>query len=157
MPGKAKRGRDRAGRRTKARVAQKGVKVTAVQSTAGRSATSVHVEVEPEELKREVGEIGDVRQVSARIPEDDQQRPGHVRWREERLQPAGTEERDVEGRRRIVKRYFNVHYGPSRSTDLGVGVRVDTEHGKVNAPPPGHAYTVRDESHPGESEIKKRK
>jgi len=145
--------RDKPGRRPKARAATKGLKVSAVKATAGRSATSVTVEVTPEELKREVGQFDDVRRVSARIPEDDQVRPGRVRWREEELKPCGTEERESEGKRQTVKQFFNVHYGPARADDLGVGVELETDRGRVKAPAPGHAYAVRDQSKPGESEI----
>lgn len=155
MAGKGKRSKPE--KRAKARIGTKGLRVSAVKTTAGRSATSVHVEVAPEELKGEVGEFGDVRRVSASIPEDDAKRPGHVRWTKENLQPAGTEEREVEGKRQTVKSYFNVHYGPARTEEFGVGVQVDTDACRVNAPRPGHRYTVKAESQPGESEIKKRK
>jgi hypothetical protein len=104
-----------------------------------------------------VGEFGEVQRVSARIPEDDEARPGHVRWRAEKLQPAGTSAREVEGRHRIVKRYFNVHYGPSAAGGLGVDVEIETDRGTVRAPPQGHAYTVKDDSQPGESELKKKR
>ncbi len=150
-------GKSKGGGRPKARVARKGLKVTAVRATAGPSATSVHVELEPEELKSEVGEFGDVRRVAARIPEDDAERPGRVRWREETLRPAGTAEQETEGRRRTVRRYFNVHYGPSATEKLGVGVEVETDRCRVKAPPPGHAYTVKEDSQPGESELTKKR
>jgi hypothetical protein len=137
-------------------VATKGLKVTAVKATSGRSATSVHVEVEPDELKRDVGEFDEVRSVSARIPEESEG-PGHVRWRNEPLRPAGAGEKESGGRRRTVKQYFNVHYGPTAAEDLGVGLELETDRGKVKAPPRGQGYTVKDDSHPGESELKKRK
>ena len=151
MARKAKRGRPE--RRPQARAGTKGLKVSAVKATAGRSATSVNVEVTPDELKTEVGEFGEVRSVTARIPEDDRDRPGGVRWKPETLQPAGTEEREGEGRRRTVKRYFSVHYGPARMDELGVAVEVETDRGRVKAPASGHAYTVKEESKPGESEV----
>jgi len=153
MARRVKRGGSKPGGRSKARVATRGLRVSAVRATAGRPATSVQVEVEPDELKREVGEFGEVRGVSARIPEEGE-RPGRVRWRREPLRPAGASERDAQGRRRTVRRYFNVHYGPSAD---GVGVEVETDRGKVQAPAPGHAYTVKDDSQPGESQVKKRK
>ncbi len=155
MGGRVKRGRPKG--RPKARTVSRSLRVTAVKATSGRPATSVHVEVEPEELKSEVGEVGDVRGVSARIPEDDARHPGRVRWTEETLHPAGTEEREAEGKRRTVKRFFNVHYGPARCDELGVGVELDTDRGRVKSPAPGQAYTVKDDSKPGGSEIKKRK
>jgi hypothetical protein len=68
MAGRAKRRRSSGGGRSKARVASSGLKVTAVKATAGWAATSVQVEVEAEELKREVGEFSEVRRISARIP-----------------------------------------------------------------------------------------
>jgi hypothetical protein len=151
MAGKVKRGKP--GGRRKARTATRGLKVSAVKATAGRAVTSVNVEVEPDELKSEIGEFGDVRSVSARFPEDDRGRPGHVLWKREQLQPAGTEERGAEGKRRTVKRFFNVHYGPGRSDELGVGVEVETDQCRVKAPAAGHAYTVKDDSKPGESEV----
>ena len=154
---RASGGKAKGGGRPRARIARKGLKVTAVRATAGRSATSVHVELEPDELKSEVGDFRDVRRVSARIPEDDARRPGRVQWRKETLQPAGTAEEESEGRRRTVRRYFNVHYGPGASERLGVGVELETGQGKVKAQPPGHAYTVKDDSRPGESEVKKRR
>ncbi len=155
MGAKRKRDRSAPGGRPKARVATKGVRVTAVKATAGRPATSVHVEVEPDELKAELGDLGDVRGVSARIAEQGEV-PGRLRWKKERLLPAGASEREAEGRRRMVRRYFNVHYGPS-AEDAGVGVEVETDRGRVKAPPPGHAYSVKDDSRPGESEIQCRK
>lgn len=155
MPRRPKRSGPKPGGRPKVRVATKGLRVTAVKATAGRPATSVHVEVEPEELKTEVGEFDEVRSVSARIPEEGK-RPGSVRWRQEPLRPVGASERDSEGRRRTVQQYFNVHYGPS-ADGQGVGVEVETDRGRVKAPPPGHAYTVKDDSRPGESEVRKRK
>jgi hypothetical protein len=153
MPRKAKGSRPKPGGRPRARVATKGLRVTAVKATAGRAATSVNVEVEPEELKSEVGEFDEVRSVSARIPEESEG-TGRVRWRQEALRPAGASERETEGRRRTVRRYFNVHYGPSPE---GLGVEVETDRGRVKAPRPGEAYAVKSASQPGESEVKKRK
>ncbi len=155
MAGRAKRGKSSPGGRPKARVATKGLHVTAVKATAGRPATSVHVELEPDELKSEVGEFDEVRSVSARIAKEGEP-PGRVRWHKEPLMPAGATEREAEGRRRTVRRYFNVHYGPS-AEELGVGVEVETDRCKVKAPPPGHAYSIKDDSQPGESEIRKKK
>ncbi len=142
-----------AGEHPRARTVEKGVHVTAVKATAGPPATSVHVELEPEELKREVGEFGEVRGVSARFPEE--KAPGHVRWRKEPLHPAGTAEREAEGRRRIVQRYFNVHYGPADSDGLGIGVEVETDTCRVKAPAAGQAYAVKDPPQPGESDVRK--
>ena len=155
MARRVKRGGSRSGARPRARVATKGLRVTAVKATAGRPATSVHVEVEPDELKSEVGDFGEVRGVSARIAEEGGA-PGAVRWQKKPLVPAGASEREVGGQKRTVRRYFNVHYGPSAG-DLGVGVEVETDQGRVEAPPPGHAYSVKDDSQPGESAIRKRR
>ncbi len=149
MARKAKRDRSTPGGRPRARVATRGVRVTAVKATAGRPATSVHVELEPDELKSEVGEFDEVRSVSARIPEESEP-PGRVRWQKQPLAPAGATEREAEGRRRTVRRYFSVHYGPS-AEDRGVGVEVETDRGRVRAPPPGQAYSVKEDSQPGES------
>ena len=124
-----------------------------MRTTAGPPATSVHVEVEPEELKAEVGEFGEVRGVSARIPEDGP--PGRVRWKEQRLQSIGTSERESEGRRKTVKGYYSMHQGPNASERLGVGVEVETDRGRFKSPPSGHGYTVKDDSQPGESALKK--
>lgn len=154
MPRRAKGSTARPGGTAKARVATKGLRVTAVKSSAGRSATSVNVEIEPEELKSEVGEFGEVRGVSAQIPEEGE-RPGSVRWHSEALRPAGSSERETAGGRQTVRQYFNVHYGPSPDGQ-GVGVEVETDRGKLQAPQPGHAYTIKSESQPGASEIKKK-
>ncbi len=154
MPRRARGSTPKQGGPAKARVATKGLRVTAVKASAGRSATSVNVEIETEELKSEVGEFGEVRGVSAQIPEEGE-RPGSVRWCNETLRPAGASERETKGGRRTVRQYFNVHYGPS-ADGQGVGVEVDTDRGKLQAPQPGHAYAIKADSQPGESEIKKK-
>lgn len=137
--------------RQAARESEKGVKVTAVKTTSGPPATSVHVEVQPDELRGEVGDVGEVRSVSAMIPESGE--PGRERWCEETLLPAGSTEQETDGRRRMVQRYFNVHYGPSDTERLGVSVTLQTDRGTVKAPPTGQAYTVKNQGQPGESEL----
>ncbi|HET6437081.1 MAG TPA: hypothetical protein VFG59_03400 [Anaeromyxobacter sp.] len=143
--------RSRSGRPPK--VASKGVKVTAVKATHGPPATSVHVEVEPDDLKEDLGELGEVRSVTARIPEAGE--AGRIRWREVRLDRLGAGP-EARGSRRTVARYFKVHYGPTEQR-AGVGVKVDTDRGLVEAQPRDQAYTVKEESKPGESSLERRR
>jgi hypothetical protein len=139
--------------RARPRVAGRSVKVSAVRTSQGPPATTVQVEVESEELRRELGDLGEVRGVVASIPGGSE--GGPVRWTEERLESMGSAERETDGRRRRVTGYQKVHYGPSDPA-LGVDVKVETDRGPVQAQPPGQATRVKDASQPGESGRQKR-
>jgi hypothetical protein len=122
-------------------IVQKGVKVTAVKSQRGPPSTTVNVELNSDEMKEDVGNFGKVTQVSARIPEGG---PDAVRWREERM----TKFSDGPS----VQRFSSTHYGASDSHELGVGVKIETEAGTLNAQKKGEAYAVRETDKPEANE-----
>jgi hypothetical protein len=135
----------------KQRVAKQGVKVSAVSTTSGPPSTTVHVELDRDQLKREVGEFEAVERVEASIPT---QVGGAVRWERERMSgmapsPAGAPRGNVE-------RYFGVHYGPTESKPLGVGVTIQTDAGTVRAQSGRESYSVEDPDRPGASERRRK-
>ncbi|HET9599021.1 MAG TPA: hypothetical protein VFP65_25845 [Anaeromyxobacteraceae bacterium] len=132
-------------RRSSGRVAKQGVKVTAVSTDRGPPATIVHVEVEPKKLKEDVGQL-QVKGVVAEIPETS---GGQVRWREERLHKVDTSARPGSGE--VVERYSYGHYGPSEAKRYGVGVKVETDAGDVQAQEPRERHDVGEEGRPEKS------
>ena len=133
----------------KRKVASQGIKVTAVATTSGPPSTTVHVEVDRDELKREVGEFDAVKSVEADIPQGSGE---GVRWEHERMRgmaaaPPGSHPENIE-------RYLGVHYGPPEAKRLGVGVTIETDAGTVRGQSTGESYTVSDPDRPGETERK---
>jgi hypothetical protein len=99
------------------------VTVTAVKTTQGRAATTVHVEIDPERLAGARRE--EVEGVVAQVPSADA-RDGRVRWCEEPLIPAG------DGGARTL-RYLGTRYEGSDAARLGIKVRVRTRGGTVSS------------------------
>ena len=128
----------------KGRVVKKGVKVTAVGTTGGRAATTVHVEVEPDQLAEELEGMKDVQGVVADIP---QAKDGGVEWKEEPL--GKIDSRIKEGTRpSIVERFAETHYGPTEARRLGVAVRVKTDKGTVMPNEEGETFSISDPDKP---------
>jgi hypothetical protein len=135
-----------AGKKGKKRVARQGIKVTAVSTSSGPPSTTVHVELDREELKREVGEFDAVKRVEADIP---QRSGGGVRWEHERM--SGMASAPAGSRRENIERYFGVHYGPTEAKRLGVGVTIETDAGTVRGQSKRESYTVGEPDRPCES------
>lgn len=134
---------------SKRRSVKKGITVTAVTSTRGPPATTVHVEVDPTTLKSELGDFTGVKHVVAEIPD---QSEGTLKWRPERMYKERSDVRrpgDPAGP--PVEAYAVTHYGPSESRQRGVAVTVETEAGPVAAQERGEAYSVSEAGKPGES------
>jgi hypothetical protein len=109
------------------------------------------VEVERQRLAREVGGFERIERVEADIPV----RGGRaVRWEKAPMSPlggrAGGPSRDE------VERYQAVHYGPSEASQLGVGVTIETDAGRVEAQSQGESYTVGEPHRPDSTERKRR-
>ncbi len=95
---------------------QDAVKVTAVNSTSGRAATTIHVEVDHDKVRQSLDGFDEVDEVLAQIPEPEEGKDS-VRWSEAKLQ------REKQGPGSSVH-FSGTHYGPAETTRFGVGVKV---------------------------------
>ena len=126
------------------RAVSEGVKVRAVASNSGRAATTVHVEVEPERIKRQVDRFDRVDEVVAEIPKEIE--GSAVRWDEQRLEKTAEDVRP-DGERTL--RYTGTHYAGCDAARHGIGVRLQTPLGTFEAPRSGKA---READKPGDDE-----
>jgi len=126
------------------RTLSEGVTVKAVHASSGRSATTVHVEVDSERVKRQVHEFADPEEVVAEIPnaEDGE----HVRWEEQRLDKTSEDVRP--GGERTL-RYSGTRYDACDAPEFGIGVRLRMSEETLETPP---SRTVRDSDKPGDDE-----
>ncbi len=139
MPRRGRRKRAGPDKETLRKKVAEGIKVRAEKASSGRPATAVHVDVELERVKRQVGDFPDVEEVVAKIPSQAGERD--VRWEEQRLDRLGEQARPPGGPApppgEQVVRYSGVHYGPSDVDRYGVDVRVRTAAGDVEPPERG--------------------
>lgn len=121
-----------------------GVTVRAVHASSGRSATTVHVEVDAERVKRQVDRFDKVDEVVAEFPsaEDGE----HVRWEDQRLDK--TSEHVRPGGERTL-RYSGTRYDGCDAPRYGIGVRLETPEGTIETPRGG---TLRESDKPGDDE-----
>jgi hypothetical protein len=121
-----------------------GVTVKAVHASSGRSATTVHVEVDSERVKRQVHGFADPEEVVAEFPNADDGE--HVTWEEQRLEKTSEDLRP--GGERTL-RYAGTRYDACDAPRYGIGVRLRTPEGTLEKPPGG---TVREADKPGDDE-----
>jgi hypothetical protein len=126
------------------RTVSEGVKVRAVSSSSGRAATTVHVEVEPERIKRQVARFDRVDEVVAEIPCETEGNAVH--WDEQRLEKAAEDVRP-DGERTL--RYTGTRYAGTDVGRHGVGVRLKTPAGTFEAP---RSVKAREADKPGDDE-----
>lgn len=127
------------------RTVSEGVTVHAVHAPSGRPATTVHVEVDAERLKRTVHHFDKVEGVVAEFPNaadgDD------VRWEDQRLDKTGEDVRP--GGERTLH-YSGTRYDACDAPRYGIGVRVETPEGPLETRrSPG---AVHDADKPGEGD-----
>ncbi len=115
--------------------ASRGVRVTSVTSSSGRPATSIDVDVEPETVQENIqGKFTDIRSVVARVPHN---RKEEVDWQDEHLSKVS--ERKAEPGKKGSVRYSGTLYGATDAKRLGVGVRVETDAGNLDADAEGES------------------
>lgn len=132
------------------RIATHGVEVEAAQTTRGRAATTVSVEIAPAIVSEDVGALGDIEEVVAAVPVTED---GGVRWSEEHLDKVCEERATSRGPAKQT--FAATHYGGSDSRSLGVRVALKCSTGTVLTKAGRHAsHDVRqedqadDEAHP---------
>lgn len=125
-------------------VASRSVKVDAVRRTVGHPATTVHVAVERDHLREEVGDD----QVKRVVAEFAEREGDAVRWTEEEIQHARQLQREAPP---DVEHFSGTHYGPCEP-ELGVKVEVETGTGRVAGQAPDESFTIRETSQPNASQ-----
>ena len=125
-------------RQKEPRVVTKGVEVTAVATSSGPAAMSIHVSVDPDALQETLGGAA-VQTVTTRVPLTD---GSGVRWEETSMKPMPP----TEGSK--VQQFETTHYGADESRELGIDVELVTEDGKVMTHEEGQSYGVKGADHP---------
>jgi len=135
---------ERSKRTAASRTLSEGVTVKAVHASSGRSATMVQVEVDAERVKHQVRRFEKVDEVVAAFPNAADGE--HVRWEDQRLEKTSEDVRP--GGERTL-RYSGTRYDACDAPEYGIGVRLRTPEGTLEAPPSGR---VRESDKPGDDE-----